>query len=85
VVGDHLQIVDGRPVLVPPPPERAAIPHAIRVVWASDGLPYESPQGSPDWLEDGMQHILEIEWGKPSELATSSAEPAIMIIPAATP
>jgi len=85
-VGEHMEIINGRPVLVPPEPERADIPHTIRVAWASEhALPYEAPEGAPDWVADWVKHALEIEWGMPTESPAWADTPAIMVVTAARP
>jgi hypothetical protein len=85
-VGSHVEIHDGKPRVVLPSSQEAAIPHSLNVIDPSrHGLPFVYPEGGKDIANDGYNHFLRLERQMPTKPPASWDLPAIEAIPAGRP
>lgn len=85
-VGAHVEIHDGSPVVVEPTATEAAIPHSLTVVGPSEhGLPFVAPDEHPNYVNEGYEHRLRLEYAMPTELPPGWGFPAISVVLAGRP
>jgi transcriptional regulator with XRE-family HTH domain len=85
--GQHVELQpDGKPIVVDPTPDEIRRLTKISVVRPSKhGLPYMAPRKDSQWVEKGLEHLLRLEHGFPTEQPAWWNGPAIALIPAARP
>jgi hypothetical protein len=84
--GPHIELRDGKPVVVNPTAAAIQQLSRVEVVRPSEhGLPFLAPEGSPEWVAEGLEHLLRIDLGLPTKLPGWWDDPHISLVPASRP
>jgi hypothetical protein len=85
--GPHIEIRNGRGVVIEPTPEEMRQLSSVYVVKASEnGITYTQPEGAPDtWVEETFALLIAEDLGIHHQAPEWADQPAITLIPANRP